>query len=262
MSFADRWVELVMAQEFDRSPVGASNGTLIVKRMFDIAASTIAISLLAPFLLVIAAAIKLDSRGPALFRQIRVGKAGRPFRICKFRTMVDDASRRGTALTVKEDPRITRLGAFLREWKLDELPQLFNVLAGQMTLVGPRPEVPEYMAFYSDEQRQIILSMRPGITDYAAILFRNESEMLEGEADPVETYRHRIMPAKFKLYERYYRNIGLFSDLRLIVSTLAVLASPRVLDWLNIEHDPSTLIAPEVVSGRTGKCETIEQVRL
>ena len=151
--------------------------------------------------------------------------------------MVDGASRAGTALTVEADPRITRLGAFLRARKIDELPQLINVLAGQMSFVGPRPEVPQYMEFYSREQRAVILSMRPGITDYAAILFRDESALLDGATDPVRVYRERIMPVKFALYERYSREIGLANDIRLILATLALLVSERSPDWFGISRD-------------------------
>ncbi len=211
--------------------------TLATKRSFDAVVSGIGLVVLLPVFAIVAIAIKLDSPGPVFFRQIRVGKSGRPFRVCKFRSMVDGASRAGTALTVEADPRITRLGAFLRARKIDELPQLINVLAGQMSFVGPRPEVPQYMEFYSREQRAIILSMRPGITDYAAILFRDESALLDGAADPVRVYRERIMPVKFALYERYSREIGLANDIRLILATLALLVSERSPDWFGISRD-------------------------
>ena len=211
--------------------------TLAIKRAFDASVSGIALVALLPVFAVVAAAIKLDSPGPVFFRQTRVGRGGRSFRVCKFRSMVDGASRAGAALTVREDPRITRLGLFLRARKIDELPQLINVLLGQMSFVGPRPEVPEYMEFYSRDQRAIILSMRPGITDYAAILFRDESALLDGAVDPVRVYRERIMPVKFALYERYSREIGLVNDVRLILATLALLVSERSPDWFGINRD-------------------------
>jgi lipopolysaccharide/colanic/teichoic acid biosynthesis glycosyltransferase len=164
------------------------------------------------------------------FRQVRVGLHGKPFRILKFRTMVADAEAKGPMVTAAQDSRITPLGAWLRKTKLDELPQLVNVLLGEMSLVGPRPEVPGYVAFYSDEQRRIFTSMKPGITDYAAIVFRNESEELNGVDDPVEYYRTRILPRKFELYQRYHREQSVWVDLRILVMTiLAILGRDQEL---------------------------------
>jgi lipopolysaccharide/colanic/teichoic acid biosynthesis glycosyltransferase len=224
--------------------------TLALKRVFDFVVSGLAVVLLLPFFLVVAAAIKLDSPGPVFFRQARVGRGGHLFRIFKFRTMVDGASRAGTALTVKDDPRITRLGTFLRARKIDELPQLFNVFDGSMSLVGPRPEVPEYMEFYTCEQRAIILSMRPGITDYAAVLFRDENKMLDRESDAVNVYRYRIMPIKFTLYERYSREIGLGTDLRLIFATVALLIFSKSLGWFKIDMVVPNAVSPDTVGGQ------------
>lgn len=235
--------------------------TLALKRGFDFVVSGLAIVVLLPLFLGIAAAIKLDSRGPVFFRQARVGRGGHLFRIFKFRSMVDDASRTGTALTVQDDPRITRLGAFLRARKIDELPQLFNVFVGSMSLVGPRPEVPEYMEFYTREQRAIILSMRPGITDYAAVLFRDENKMLDCDSDPVNVYRYRIMPIKFTLYERYIREIGLLTDLRLIFGTVALLIFPKNLGWFKIDRDLPIAVSPDTVGGRGSEGELLEQIR-
>jgi lipopolysaccharide/colanic/teichoic acid biosynthesis glycosyltransferase len=214
-----------------------SPNAVALKRPFDIAGSALGLVLLSPLFLVIAIAIKLDSPGPVFFRQERVGKAGRLFRIFKFRSMIADASHRGTALTVRADRRITRVGEFLRRSKLDELPQLMNVLAGDMSLVGPRPEVPEFMAFYTAEQRAIITSMRPGITDYAAILFRDESSLLDQSGDPVDIYRREIMPLKFVYYERYSREIEILNDLRIILATMILLAVGRLPRWLGLEHE-------------------------
>jgi lipopolysaccharide/colanic/teichoic acid biosynthesis glycosyltransferase len=148
------------------------------------------------------------------------------------------AARAGTALTVRGDTRITRVGMLLRSSKLDELPQLINVLVGDMSLVGPRPEVPEFMKFYTPDQRAIMHSMRPGITDYAAILFRDESSLLDGARDPVEIYRQEIMPAKFAHYERYSREIGMLNDLRIILATILLLVTGRVPHWLGIKYRP------------------------
>lgn len=206
-----------------------------MKRILDVVGSTLGLLLLSPLVAVVAVIIKLDSPGPIFFRQERVGRNGRSFRIFKFRTMVIGAARAGTALTVRADTRITRAGMFLRSSKLDELPQLFNVLAGDMSVVGPRPEVPEFMKFYTPSQRAIILSMKPGITDYAAILFRDESSLLDGKHDPIEVYRHEIMPTKFAYYQRYSREIGVLNDLRIILATILLLVTGQVPRRLGIE---------------------------
>jgi lipopolysaccharide/colanic/teichoic acid biosynthesis glycosyltransferase len=209
---------------------------MAIKRILDVVGSALGLLLLLPVLAIVAVIVKLDSPGPVFFRQERVGLGGRPFRIFKFRSMVVDAARVGTALTVHADTRITRAGMFLRSSKLDELPQLINVLAGDMSLVGPRPEVPEFIKFYTPDQRAIILSMRPGITDYAAILFRDESSLLDRERDPIDVYRREIMPAKFAFYERYSREISVLNDLRIIVATVSLLVAGRVPHWLGVEY--------------------------
>jgi lipopolysaccharide/colanic/teichoic acid biosynthesis glycosyltransferase len=211
---------------------------MVLKRALDLTASALSLPLLLPAMILIAIIIKLDSPGPVFFRQTRVGRAGRPFHIFKFRSMVIDAARRGTALTVDADPRITRAGRFLRRTKLDELPQVLNILAGDMSIVGPRPEVPEFIKFYSPEQRSVILSMRPGMTDYAAILFHDESALLEQNGDPVEFYRTVIMPIKFRCYERYRHEIGMLTDLRIILATALLLLSGRQPRWLGSEYRP------------------------
>jgi lipopolysaccharide/colanic/teichoic acid biosynthesis glycosyltransferase len=210
---------------------------IVLKRAIDVVGSTLGLVLLLPVLLAVAVMIKVDSRGPVFFRQERVGQGDRPFRIFKFRTMGVAATQAGTALTVRDDKRITRLGAVLRRSKIDELPQLMNVLAGDMSLVGPRPEVPEFMSFYTPEQRSTLVSMRPGMTDYAAILFRDESSLLDKDSDPVEVYRHEIMPIKFVHYERYSRDIGVLTDLRIILATILLLVVGRVPRRLGIEHE-------------------------
>lgn len=226
-----------MRSDYDRCVTAwPSRRTMAVKRTLDIAGSALGLLFLLPVFAVVAIIIKLDAPGPIFFRQERVGLRGRPFRICKFRSMVVGAARAGTALTVRADARITRTGTFLRRSKLDELPQLINVLTGDMSIVGPRPEVPEFMKFYTPSQRAIILSMRPGITDYAAILFRDESSLLDGKSDPVEVYRREIMPAKFSYYERYSREIGVLNDLRIILATILLLAMGQVPHWLGVEY--------------------------
>jgi lipopolysaccharide/colanic/teichoic acid biosynthesis glycosyltransferase len=209
---------------------------MTMKRILDVVGSAFGLLLLLPVLAVVAVIIKLDSPGPIFFRQERVGLRGRLFRIFKFRSMVIGAAGAGTALTVRGDTRITRAGLFLRRSKLDELPQLINVLVGDMSIVGPRPEVPEFMKFYTPKQRAIILSMRPGITDYAAILFRDESSLLNGVRDPIEVYRREIMPAKFACYERYSGEISLLNDLRIILVTILLLVTGQVPHWLGVEY--------------------------
>ncbi len=193
---------------------------MMAKRLFDLFWSILGLIVLSPLFLAVAVWIKLDSPGPVFFRQVRVGRFEKPFRIYKFRTMVADAENKGLPLTAGKDPRITRSGAFLRRTKIDELPQLINVVKGEMSLVGPRPEVPKYVAYYPDEAKKIVFSLRPGITDYAAILFRNESEVLEGRVDPEGTYIKRILPEKIDLYLRYARERTLWLDFRLIMGTI------------------------------------------
>ncbi len=190
------------------------------KRLFDLGFTVPGLLVLAPLLAAIALWVKLDSPGPVFFRQTRVGLKGKLFRIYKFRTMVADAERLGRPLTVGADARITNSGAFLRKYKLDELAQLFNVLAGDMSLVGPRPEVPKYIALYPDAVRQAVLSVRPGITDFAAIEYKDENALLAGAADPERVYVERILPAKQAYYLKYVAEQNLLLDLRLILATL------------------------------------------
>ena len=192
---------------------------LIAKRVMDIAISAAALCVLWPVFLLIALAIVIDDPGPVFYRQVRVGRGGRPFRIFKFRTMVVDADKKGLSITVGRDSRITRVGAFLRRTKLDELAQLLNVLCGQMSFVGPRPEVPRYVELYTPYQRQVLL-VRPGITDYASIAYRNENDLLAGADDPEKMYIETIMPDKIELNMKYLREISPLADLRLILKTV------------------------------------------
>lgn len=192
---------------------------LALKRLMDIAISGCALAVLWPVLLLIALAIKIDDPGPVFYRQVRVGRYGRTFRIYKFRTMVVDADKKGLAITVGCDNRITRMGAFLRKTKLDELAQLINVFVGEMSFVGPRPEVPKYVDMYTPYQRQVLL-VRPGITDYASIAYRNENDLLADSDDPERMYIDKIMPDKIELNMKYLREISPIADIRLIVSTI------------------------------------------
>ncbi len=196
----------------------------MAKRLFDLIFAGAGLLLLSPLLLGIALWIKLDSAGPVFFRQQRVGRFGVPFRIHKFRTMRDDdALAAGLQLTVGADPRITRAGRSLRTSKLDELPQLLDVLAGTMSLVGPRPEVPRYVALYPAALREKVLSVRPGITDPASIEYRDESALLAAAPDPERVYVEQVMPAKLHSAARYVDEMSLRGDLRLIAATLRAL---------------------------------------
>ncbi len=196
---------------------------MIAKRIFDLIFVIPGLLILFPVFVFVAFWIKNDSRGPVFFRQDRVGKTGKLFLIFKFRTMVADAESLGHKITVGKDPRITRSGIFLRKYKLDELPQLINVLQGEMSLVGPRPEVPEYVAYWPVDMYKLILSVPPGITDYASIEFRNENELLEDVANPVETYVKEIMPIKLGYYERYVRERSILLDFWLVLRTVAAI---------------------------------------
>jgi lipopolysaccharide/colanic/teichoic acid biosynthesis glycosyltransferase len=193
------------------------------KRAFDLAASAVALLLLAPLLAVLALLVRLDSPGPVFFRQERVGRFGRTFRIHKFRTMVADAPQRGLALTVGADPRITRSGAWLRRTRLDELPQLIDVLLGRMSLVGPRPEVPRYVQHYPPALRERALAVRPGITDPSSLAFLDEAELLAAAADPEREYIERILPRKLQAAADYAERASLWTDLQVIARTLRLL---------------------------------------
>jgi lipopolysaccharide/colanic/teichoic acid biosynthesis glycosyltransferase len=193
----------------------------MAKRALDLLISILGLLLLSPLLLLLALWIKLDSRGPVLYRGKRVGKDGRPFVMYKFRTMVLEAERTGPAVTYKDDPRITKAGRFLRRTKLDELPQFFNVLRGQMSLVGPRPEDPSYVAFYTPEQR-LVLSVKPGITGRTQLQYRDEASLLDGEGVD-EEYVTRLMPQKLKLDLEYVRTRSLLLDLRILWRTMTTL---------------------------------------
>lgn len=196
-------------------------------RTFDLLAALLGLLVLLPFLALVALLVKLQDGGPVFYRQERVGREGRPFRIWKFRTMVVDADRVGKPLTVGADPRVTRIGAFLRRWKLDELPQLLNVVAGEMGLVGPRPEVPKYVAHYTEAQRAV-LALRPGVTDLASIAYRNESELLAGLEDPEGHYLQVILPDKIRINLDYAAKASLGRNLKVILATLGLLDPARV----------------------------------
>ena len=195
-----------------------------MKRLFDILFSFIVLVILFPFFIVIALFIVIDSRGGVFYKQVRVGKGGNDFKLFKFRSMKTNADK-GSLLTVGgNDSRITRIGLFIRKYKLDELPQLINVLIGDMSLVGPRPEVRRYVDLYNDLQKQV-LTVKPGITDYASIEYSNENEILGKAENPEQVYINEIMPAKLKLNLKYIADQSFSTDLKILFKTIQKVAS-------------------------------------
>ena len=198
----------------------------MAKRIFDLFWAATGLILLWPIFLVVAILIKSEDHGPVFFRQERIGQKGRSFLIWKFRTMVMDAERLGRAITVGRDPRITKVGHWLRATKVDELPQLINVWFGEMSLVGPRPEVRKYVDIYTTEQRRV-LALKPGITDLASIKYRRESELLATSSDPDRTYVEEVMPEKIRINLGYAAQASLSGDIRVILLTLGLWPSSR-----------------------------------
>ena len=197
-----------------------------MKRLFDIVVALAGLVLLFPLLLLVAVLVKADSPGPIFFRQERMGRGLRPFFIYKFRTMVWDTSWKGRTLTVGDDPRITRAGRLLRATKIDELPQLINVFKGDMSFVGPRPEIPVYVELFRKDYAEI-LKIRPGITDLASVKYRDEAAILGRSENPEEDYVRRVLPEKIELAKEYLRRTSLFFDLALIFKTLCKLFESR-----------------------------------
>lgn len=204
----------------ERRPAGYE----AAKRIFDFVGALFGIALLSPFLIAIALAVKLSSPGPVFYRGERAGRGGKPFRILKFRSMVVGADR-GAGTTSRNDPRITAIGRVLRRHKLDELPQLFNIIAGDMSFVGPRPELTRYTSQYNGEE-QLILSVRPGITDYSSIEFSNLNDLI-GDGDPDREFETRILAEKNRLRIKYVRERGFLLDLHLILRTILKVAGVR-----------------------------------
>ncbi len=192
----------------------------MLKRAFDICAATIGLIILSPLFVIIALAIVMDSRGGVFYKQIRVGLHNKDFSILKFRTMRPNADKQGLLTVGGRDPRVTRIGYFLRKYKLDEFPQLFNVVIGDMSIVGPRPEVRKYVNRYTEKQKNV-LNIRPGITDYASIEYANENELLKHATDPEQTYINQIMPAKLELNLKYVQEKNFTTDLKIIALTIA-----------------------------------------
>ena len=191
----------------------------MLKRFFDIVCSLAGILILLPFFILISLFVILDSRGGVFYRQVRVGKNNKDFFLLKFRTMQTGADKKGLLTVGSKDSRVTRMGYYLRKYKLDELPQLFNVLFGSMSLVGPRPEVRKYVDLYNNEQQQV-LSVKPGITDYASIEYANENEILAKAENPEQTYINEIMPHKLLLNLKYIKEQGFVTDIKIIFRTI------------------------------------------
>ncbi len=191
----------------------------MIKRLFDIIFSLSGILTLSPLFIIIALLIVFDSKGSVFYLQKRVGKDNKDFYLIKFRTMKTHSDKNGLLTIGNKDSRITRSGYFLRKFKLDEFPQLFNVLFGNMSIVGPRPEVRKYVNMYNDEQKRV-LKVKPGITDYASIEYINENEILQKATDPENTYIHQVMPHKLSLNLKYIKKTGVLTDLRIIFYTI------------------------------------------
>lgn len=195
-----------------------------MKRLFDACVAGLAIIVVCPIILLCGILVRISSPGPILFHQERIGRHGKPFNLIKFRTMyTKELDSNDPQITIGNDRRITPIGFYLRAWKLDELPQLWNVLIGDMSIVGPRPEVPRYVANYSQSQRKLILSVRPGITDPSSIYFRHESDILAKSADPEKYYLDVILPQKLEISARYIANRTIFSDFLVILKTISAI---------------------------------------
>ena len=198
----------------------------MLKRLFDLLLSSVGLILLSPVILVLALLIKLHDRGPVFYRGERVGRGGTIFRIYKFRSMVVNAEKTGVSSTTKEDPRVTPIGRFLRKTKLDELPQLLNVFSGQMSIVGPRPEVKKFTDLYDDKEK-VLLELQPGITDYASLWDINEAEVLAGSSDPDKDYMEKIRPEKIRLQLKYWRERSLWTDIKIVLLTIRKMLTGR-----------------------------------
>ena len=196
----------------------------MIKRVFDVCFSFLGLIILLPILLIIALLIKLESRGSIFYKQTRVGRYNTDFKIFKFRTMFVGSDKKGLLTLGDRDPRVTKMGYFLRKYKLDELPQLINVLIGNMSFVGPRPEVRKYVNYYSSDDLEV-LNVKPGITDYASIVYRDEAELLKKARNPEQFYIENILPKKIELNKKYIQSPGLFTDFKIIFKTIQIIVS-------------------------------------
>lgn len=200
------------------------------RRLLDVCGAAAGLLCLLPLFLLISIWIKIDSKGPVFYRAIRLGRYGKPFQMFKFRSMRPDADKVGALITPDGDPRVTRVGGFLRKFKLDELPQLINVLKGEMSLVGPRPEAALYFDYYSPDEKRAVLSVRPGMTDYGSLRFHDEGRLLAGSADPIQTYLDLIREPKVRAQLEYIRDQSLLLDIKIIFRTIGVVATTRMKD--------------------------------
>ena len=192
----------------------------MAKRFFDLIFSALGLIIASPLLAILSLAIKISSPGPVFFRGERIGKNGNPFKIYKFRSMVENAEELGGPSTASDDPRLTKIGLFLKKFQLDELPQLINVIRGQMSFVGPRPEVKMYVDMMTEEERNTILSVSPGMTDLASLWNFHEGEILKGSADPEKTYLEKIRPEKIRLQIKYVKERSFLLDIKIILKTI------------------------------------------
>ena len=206
------------------------------KRFFDLVISLIVLIIFGPLFLILGILIKKDSEGPIFYRQVRIGKDGKPFRIFKFRTMVDNAEKSGVTSTKDDDVRITRMGKFIRKYNLDELAQFINVLKGEMSIVGPRPEIPYYVNMFTEEEK-IILSVKPGITDWACIWNPDEGKLLAGSDDPDRDYLEKIRPEKIRLQLKYVEEHSFWIDFKIMLMTLKVHLFAPIIETLRRKHE-------------------------
>lgn len=199
--------------------IKGKKGSLILKRLFDVLASLILLIILSPLFIIFSIMIKLDSKGPIMFKQNRVTENGRIFKIFKFRTMVENADKNGSQVTVKNDDRVTKIGKFLRKFRLDEIPQLINILIGDMSFVGTRPEVPKYVELYTDEMKATLL-MKAGVTSLASIKFKDEEKLLQMDGNIDKIYIENILPQKMQYNLEYLKRFNFFYDIKLMFMTL------------------------------------------
>lgn len=207
-----------------------------MKRIFDFTVSLISLTILIPLFIIVTVLIKKDSKGPVFYRQERIGKDGKPFKIFKFRTMVNNAEKSGVTSTKEDDARITKMGKFIRKYNLDELAQFINVLKGEMSIVGPRPEIPYYVNMLTEEE-EIILSVKPGITDWACIWNPDEAKLLAGSDDPDRDYLEKIRPEKIRLQLKYVREHSLWIDFKIMLMTLKVHLFVPIIETLKRKHE-------------------------
>jgi len=206
------------------------------KRFFDFTISLIVLIIFSPLFLTLGILIKKDSEGPVFYRQVRIGKDGKPFRIFKFRTMVNNAEKSGVTSTKEDDVRITKMGRFIRKYNLDELAQFINVLKGEMSIVGPRPEIPYYVNMFTEEEK-IILSVEPGITDWACIWNPDEAKLLSGSDDPDRDYLEKIRPEKIRLQLKYVREHSFWIDFKIMLMTLKVHLFKPIIETLRRKRE-------------------------